>query len=63
MFVKPGLDPMEPFSDFIYPINENLDTLDTFGGTELENNNVSYNVVATVTTTIYWREFIKGKST
>jgi hypothetical protein len=59
MFVRPGLYSAEPLSDILYPVSTNLDTLRTF---ESNHSDSSYDAVATVATTIYWREFIRGKS-
>jgi hypothetical protein len=49
--LKPGQDVIEPVSDIIYPIVESFD------GVLTPDNPASNNIVATVITSVYWREY------
>lgn len=62
-FLPPTDASNEPFSDFMYPIIEGMDDdpYSLLPINEEESRSSSGKVVATIDTTIYWREFIKNQ--
>jgi hypothetical protein len=50
--LKPGQNATEPVSDIIYPI------IEVFDGVRTPDNPTQNRIVATVITSVYWREYI-----
>jgi hypothetical protein len=56
--IDPADNPLEPVSDILYPI---IDQIDVFDLKDLKSSTQIYPTVGNIGTTVYWREFLRDK--